>query len=395
MILLLCGLLEAFAAERRFVPAVGARAPDAAAADLAATVADGRYDARVYEGSRQLGLSLEFVHFCRMGLEQIFQRRYGDAKTLFAELAVEYPGTAVQPIAELITWQAKMLESWDLRYDREYRAASGRARAELEASAQRPGAESWEQLMLTGVLGIEAMHAARQGKYLGALTMAVSAMEHAEATRAVAPEFVDLALADGLYHYWRAALARTTDLIPDGEDTRAQGIEEIRRVEDHGVFLSAPATLAMVYTWMEEKRLDDALAAAERNRKRYPNNIINEMLLGVVQLMRKDFAPALAAFEHIRKVDPNNQRAVYLRGVALFRLGRLDEARGDLESYLATDIPDTEKRAMGHLRLGQVYEGLGRLEDASLQYRAAVKLGAPNEAKVALAALESRLGTGG
>lgn len=385
-------VVSSFAAERRFVPEVGARSPVAAESDLSATVADGRYDARVYDGARQLGLSLDFVHWARTGLGFIFARRYTDAKALLGELELEYPGTAVLPIGELIVYQARMMEGWDLRYDAEYRAASARARKELDEAATRPGNDGWEQFMLTGVVGIEAMHAARQEKYLGALTLAVDAMSHAEATRAAAPDLVDLSLADGLYHYWRAALAQQTNLIPDGEDTRALGITEIQRVEDAGVFLAAPATLALMFSWIEEKKLDDALASGERNRKIYPNNVINEMMVGVVQLMRKDYASALTRFEHIRRVDSSNTRAGYLRGVALFRLGRLDEARGELETYLGTDIPDNEKRAMGHFRLGQVYEGLGRLEDAALQYRASVKLAGIEDARKALAAITPRLG---
>lgn len=385
MMWLLLGLLTlAEAGERRFIPAVGARSPVATSADLAATAEDGRYPARVYEGARQLGLSLEFVHYCREGLDMLFQRRYRDTKTWFSELEQEFPGTAVQPIAEVLVYQSMMLENFDFQYDSQYKDASRRAVTELRASAELPGNEAWEQFMLGGMVGLESIHAARQGRYLGALPLAFTAMEHIEGARTAAPTFVDIQLADGLYNYWRSVISSWSSVIPDIGDRREEGIRQIRAVEDGGIFLSAPATLAMVFTWLEEKRYEDALASCQKNRKKYPNNLINEQMTGITYLYLKRYDEALAAFDHVRRIDSANKRAGYLRGVALFRLGRLDEARMELEAFVAGDISDNEKRAMGHFRLGQVYEGLGRYDDAALQYKAAVKLGDIKDARIAL-----------
>lgn len=383
------------AAERRYVPAVGPRSPIATQADLSATADDGRYPARVYEGARQLGLSLEFVHYCREGLDLLFQRRYRDTRTWFTELQQEFPGTAVQPIAEVLVYQSMMLENFDFQYDAQYKDASKRAKAELTASAAVPGNDGWEQFMLAGMVGLEAIYAARQGRYLAALPLAFEAMQHVEGTRAAAPTFVDIQLADGLYNYWRSVIATWSSVIPDIGDRREEGIRQIQAVEAGGIFLATPATLAMVFSWLEEKRYDDALASCLKNRKKYPNNLINEQMTGFTYLYLKRYEEALAAFEHVRKIDSSNKRVGYYRGVSLYRLNRFDEARVELETFVAGDIDDNERRAMGHFRLGQVYEGLARFDDAALQYRAAVKLGDIKDARVALDKLVSEGRTGG
>lgn len=388
--LLALGLHIADAAERRFVPAEGARPAAATAEHLAQ---GGAWPTRVQEGARQLKARFEFVDWCRMGLEMLYHRRYRDSRALFAELQEEFPGTAVAPIADILVWQAMMLENFDFRYDAQYRTASGLARTQLEAAAQAPGNDGWEQFMLAGVVGLEAIHGARQGKYLPALTQAFQALEHVSNVRAVAPDLVDLSLADGLYNYWRTALAQSSALIPDFGDHRAEGIAQIVKVEDRGVFLGPPATLSMVFTWLEEKDYDKALASCLKNHAIYPDNVINELMTGMIRLKRQEHAAALDVFDGILRLDRDNSRVHYLRGVALLRLTRLDEARQELEGYLGHDHLQTYQRGGAHWRLGEVYEKLGRFADAELQYRAAEKLGI-NEAKVSLAKLREQKASG-
>lgn len=380
------GVAEAGEADGRYFPVSEPLSAAAAPSDLAA-LPEGEepvYPALVYAGARQLNLSLAFVHAAREGLGLLYARKYKETRRYFAEMEAVYPGTAVASIGDLLVWQAVMLENFDFRHDAQYQASSRIARTKLEASLKVPGAESWEHFMMAGVTGIEAIHAARQNKYLPALSMAFDAIDHVESVRKVAPDFTDLALADGLYNYWRTIITRRSKALPDFGDHREEGIVQMQKVEQDGIFLQAPATLSMSFTWIEENQLDKAFETCMRNHARYPNNVISELMLGITQLYLRKYPDALVTFDHILELSPQNKRVLYYRGLALFRSGNLPAAKKVFEAYLAVDYMEDYQRGAAHYRLGQVLYRQEHYAEAEAAYKAAIKASGHKSAKAAL-----------
>jgi tetratricopeptide (TPR) repeat protein len=372
------------------------RSPVATAAELVVPPAGARtYDLVVYEGGKQLHMAPSFIDLCRKGLGLLYGRAYRDTRAYFVELEELFPGTAVSAIADLLVWQAVMLENFDFRHDAQYQAASALAATKLEAALLEPGNEGWEHFMLAGVRGVAAIHDARQSRYLGALRLAFEAIDHVESVRKHAPTFVDLALADGLYNYWRTVITQRAKGLPDFGDRRQEGIVQVQSVETKGIFLAPPATLAMAFTWIEEEDFDKALEACERNRALYPDNLINEQMRGVVHLYRRKYSDALAAFDHVLAIDPKNKRAHYYRGMAFLRAGNSGEAQRAFETYLAFDYMEDYQRATAHYRLGQVFYREKRYADAEAQYLKAVGINGDDAAKRALDELrqERKAGT--
>src|SRR5690606_32374535 len=201
----------------------------------------------------------------------------------------------------------------------QYRVSAQEARKGLEAALKQPGSEAWERMLLGGLTGIEAIHALRQYQIVNALQLAFHAMDHIGKARELAPDFVDLQLADGMYNYWRSVFTMTSNMLPSFDDRRAEGIQQMRAVQDRGVFLAPLANMAMVYTWREERELDRAIEACERNRRAYPDSIINNLLMGSTYIQMRKHDEALALFEQVRRLDPTNDRVRYWTGVALLR----------------------------------------------------------------------------
>lgn len=383
-------LALALAAEGPLIELKGPRSPEGRAEDrqVPADLSKVPYPATVVHAAAQLGLSRDFVHHVQKGLELLYERRYAETRQFFTELETVFPHTAVSAVGDLLVWQAVMLENFDFRYDDQYRAASQLARAKLSEAAKLKGNEAWEHLMLGVVAGIEAIHAARQSRYLPALSLAFEAIDQIEATRTLAPSFVDLDLADGLYNYWRTALTQQAKGLPSFGDKRQQGIEEIQAVIDRGVFLAAPARLAMAFTWMEEQKHDRARDVLLANRASYPKNIINEMMLGVAFLSLKDNAAALATFDGVLAIDPKNRRVHYYRAVALLRSGRTADAIVELKGYLA--LPDIEvwQRSGAYFRLGQALEEQKAWPGAMAAFEKAVALDGSAGAKAGVERLK-------
>lgn len=377
---------DAVAAERQFVketgplPAVGSEreryAPPPDTPGL-------EYPIEVYRGAAQLGLSRKFVSYVRQGLELLYHRQYRDCRTLFTELEATYPDTAVSAVADVLVWQAMMFENYDFKYVQPYEAASALAHTKLDAALDKPGADAWEHLMLGVVSGIDAIHAARNERYLPALTLAFTAIDEIESTRTFAPNFTDLLLADGLYNYWRTAITQRSALLPDFGDKKAEGLTQMRTVVEKGIFLVPPARLSLAFSYLDEKKYPDAIATLEANRVRYPDNVINDMLLGLTQLSARKPADALVTFDRVLVTDPTNRRSIYYRGRALHQLGRLDDAAAAYERYLALDEMEAWQRGAASWRLGDVRYAQKRYDDAERLWEAAAKLG-DDSAKAAL-----------
>lgn len=369
-----------------YITLEGPQSPIATAEDLVVPQLGDEleYDLVVYRGARQLGMSRSFVHLARQGLELIYNRQYREARGYFAEMEAIFPGTAVSSIADLLVWQSTMLENFDFRYDAQYRAASEAAAVKLEAALKEPGNEGWEHFMMAGVVGIESIHAARQGRYIPALTLAFKAIDHVEAVRVAAPDFVDIKLADGLYNYWRTVITQKNKALPDFGDKKKEGIEQIEFVEREGIFLSPPATLSMAFTWIEESDYKRAVDACARNHKRYPSNVVNELMLGMSSLYLRVYDDALAAFDRVLAIDPKNKRVRYYKGLTLYRADRTAEAQAEFETYLGFDYLEDYQRAAAHYRLGKVYYRQEKYAAAEEQYKEAVRIDGNSSAKAAL-----------
>lgn len=376
----------AVAGDHRFVMLDGPRDPVGTDADhvVPKDLTGVPWPANVVTGAAQLQMSRDFVGHVAAGLDLLYQRRYRDTRTYFAELEEVFPGTAVSAVADLLVWQAMMLENFDFRYDDQYRASSALARTKLADAMKTPGNDTWEHLMLGVVSGIEGIHAARRGRYLPALTLAFEAIDQMEATRALAPTFVDIHLADGLYNYWRSAITDKLKGLPDFGDHRTEGIAQMEEVIRDGVFLGPPARLSMAFTWMEQDDFDKAHAELAANHARYPQNVINELMLGMTDVYRKQYGDALATFDHVQQLDPKNRRVLYYRALALQRSDRDAEAKAAYTTYLQGGYLEPYQEAGAHYHLGQIAEGAKAWPEAYEHYKEAVRVDGHSGARSAI-----------
>ena len=205
-----------------------------------------------------------------------------------------------------------------------------------------------------------------------------------------APEFVDLGLADGMYNYWRSAVTMSSDVLPDFEDRRLEGIQQMEKVEDAGVFLAPMATLALAFTWLEEGDYKRAINSCSRNRRAYPDNIVNNLVTGTTYLSMRRYPSAIESFDDVLRVDPKNKRVRYWRGVAYLKNDMLSEAETELKAYLAFDYLEDYQTSNAQYRLGQVYYKQEKFAEAFEAYKAADKASANKAAKVAMDRMKKR-----
>jgi tetratricopeptide (TPR) repeat protein len=341
-------------------------------------------------GAKQLAMDPAFVAGIQVGLEKLYRREYAETKAHFVALEAKYPNTGVAAVVDVLVWQARMLENFDFEYDAQYRAASKTARAALDHALDTPGNEAWEHFLYAGVVGIESIHTVRTGSYLPALQLAFEAMDHVATTRELAPDFTDLLLADGMYNYWRTVLTQSSKILPDFGDARAEGLQQMAEVESKGIFLGAPATLSLTFSYIEEGRNDLALGRCQHNRARYPDNVINNLLTGTVYIYLRKYPDALRIFDEVHADAPDNRRVHYWRGVALLRGGQDEGSESEFKTYLGSPYLEKWQQSSTWWRLGQLYQRGKRYADADAAFSSAVDIDGNAQSKAALNALHDQ-----
>ena len=343
----------------------------------------------IYVGAKALGLEPAYVDSLRTGLERLYQRDYAGTRVHFQKMETASPGRGLDAFADVLVYQAMMFENYDFRFEKQWEGASRSSRATLDIAIAGPGPHPLEQFLLTGVSGIEAIHAMRKESYFGGLRLAFEAMDHAQAVRDEAPGFPDLLLADGLYDYWRTVITESSRVLPHFGDHRAEGIAAMKAVEEHGVFLGPPATLSLVFSWVEEGRTEDAAASCEKLRAVYPHSVINNLTTGRTYISLHKYDTALAIFEDVRATDPTNQFVYYYKGVAEMRAGKLADADVSLNTYLAFPSLLSWQTSNTLYRLGQLRYKEKKYEDAEAYWQRAVKVDGNGAAKVRLDKLKT------
>lgn len=343
-----------------------------------------KYPPAVYMGAMVLHMDVDFVAACIEALEAVYERDYKGAKAKFDAIGARWPGSGVAPVGRALIWQALMLENFDFKYWNQYRVAYRQARQELEQAIVQPGNDAWEYFLLGGILGVDAIDTMRHGEYLTALNRAIEALAALQKTKELAPDFKDTLLGDGLYNYWRSVLTRRSKILPDFADRRQEGIDQLTTVERQGIFLRPPATLALTFTWEEEGNWREALKAALRNQRRYPDNVINNLVLGQIYLRMRKYPLSEAAFQRVLAVSPTNQRVHYYLGRLYLRWKKLDQAEASFDRFLAFDDLADDERAYGFYYKGNVYWRRHDWENAEACYRQAWKTGHLASAKARL-----------
>jgi tetratricopeptide (TPR) repeat protein len=328
--------------------------------------------AKVLLGARALNLEEDFVGRAVTGCELLYGRRYAESKKHFDGMAEDYPGRGIGEMAKVLIYQARMMENFDFRFDGAYQRASDAAIQELTEGLESPGAESWEHFGIGTLKGVQAIHMMRKTQFLPAIWKGVEALDHINEVKALAPDFKDVLLGDGLFKYWRSVVSMDSKALPDFEDERQQGIQDMLTAEKEAVFLGPGATLGLAFTWIEEREMSKALEYTMANHRAYPDNIVNNMVLARVYLYQRRYEDSLGVLRQIQSDDADNRRSWYYTSTVQLRLREYDEAFAAIDHYLGFEL-EPYYRAQALHRKADIHYRLKQYDEAEKLYKAAVK----------------------
>lgn len=341
----------------------------------------------VAQAAAALDMNVVTVQQLHDGIVRVYLRDYTGARDTWARLEAADPRTPITDMGQVLIYQALMMEDFDFEFDERYWHHSRAAEEKLLAALEVPGHDAFETFLLAGIVGIEGIHLMRQGEFVAAFARGVEALRVVDDCQALAPDFVDPILADGIYNYWRTAVAQSTRLIPSFGDKRALGISQMQTAARGGLWVGPSSNLAIAYAYIEEREYAQALVYLERNRQRYPDNVINLLLQARVHLNLHDEASAQARLDTVARVSPENQRRHYFQATVFLRGDLLVEATASIDTFLALPLED-DIRATGLSRKADILLRAKDYVGAREHYRQAVDLTGYKPAKKRLKELE-------
>jgi tetratricopeptide (TPR) repeat protein len=268
------------------------------------------------------------------------------------------------------------------RFHRHITRALQLAEAEIARRPRDPDAH----FRLGAAVGTQASYGATvEGKILASFKSARRAYDAHETVLELDPSRKDAGLIVGTYRYVVSALSmpiRLLAYVAGFGGGKERGLAMIEEAAAHPSLSQTDARFALLLLYNRERRFDDALRIVGELQAQFPRNrqLWYEGGATLIRAERYEQAEAMLN-EGIRRRDQDRRERMfgedalwhYKRGVARARLGRLDEAYGDLQVPLNQEARDWV-RGRAHAELGRIALKNSNREQARLHYRQALEL---------------------
>ena len=245
------------------------------------------------------------------GYEALYNLDYEGARGRFlkmVELAPEDPAGAqclasslwVQQLNESYERKATLYNSTESKNDRrqtdEFRKWIRQAKSLAEARLKKDSRNVEALYYLGAAEGLEAAYTASvERKYVAAMRVGNSALDHHREVLKLSPHYHDAELTIGLHNYVVGSLSLPLKMIAGTMGVRGskkRGIETLERVVAEGKWARDLAGVLLVDLYKREKRFVDAVKMARQLSEKYPRNYLfklqmAEALTSQILMLRK------------------------------------------------------------------------------------------------------------
>ena len=124
----------------------------------------------------------------------------------------------------------------------------------------------------------------------------------------------------------------------------------------------------------ESNRYEEAVVEMKNAILKFPDDFVDNLILGLSLSQQKDIEGAGRALEHAVRLNPNDLTALHAYGVTLNQLNRSDAALVYLEKALLLDPNNTQ--VIG--TMGMIYDSMGNFEMSDSLYERALMVDSTN-----------------
>ncbi len=284
------------------------------------------------------------------GLDLVYSARYDEAIQYFKKFDEIDPESAEGIFFEAFVLELIMDVYRSQAFDDSLTNVLERALTKANNAVDiNPSARNY--MFLGGVYGVRGVRKGILGKWFGSARDGMKANGNLEKSLERDDSLYDCYYGVGSYHYWKTKkLRRFFGFFIS--DLRDQGIEEIKRSIENGIFAETPGQMALFRIHIEEKRYNEVIELAAQVLRRTPHHLFPRWYLGIALIRTKQWERAQRNYEIIRdKLSDIDFRgieadieALYYLGLSYYNLGELEKAK-----ELLQQIPQYEGKVNNNL----------------------------------------------
>lgn len=273
---------------------------------------------------------------------------FADSFSQAYEEVREFPDTLDgQPVYHLIyasLLHAEMMDLEDYSEERVFFSHIDASIHSLKKWTDNNPDDAWGYFFLGSAFGYKSLLQAQKGSWLKSLLSGLKAKGRFSDAIKLDSTLYDAYTGMGSYHFWSSVkLGKYLPFLPDN---REMGLRELRIAADSSLFSRKPAVTGLAWALLYEKKSDEALRIGDELYRETDGGRNALWILGGAY-WRMGNLPLAAEYygellESFLKLDRQNYYNVifcrYRRGVSLFGMGRIEQAKADFESILSYDV---------------------------------------------------------
>ncbi len=350
----------------------------------------------------------EFMKKAQVGFTDIYNMDYAEAKRLFAALEKQYPHHPAPPLyTAIVIWLEEMHRRQDLDLSR-FVAAMYFSRNTDHVMPSREKAAFFSYLnkseslvnvilaknrkdkdgryFLAAAYGLKSSFAITIDHSLGeAFSSGNKAYSQCKQLVEEDPKYYDAYLTVGVYEYVVGSIPwylKWAAYIIGARGAKSDGFKHLA-LASKGQFNKNEAQLIEMVFYVREGRHSESLAAARSLAAQFPRNFLFPLTIAQTLKWAGQKEPAATAYMQVLKRieagEPNYhklsiQEFRYTCATELMNLGKWDSAQEQFIQTLNDPKTDERRKALSHLRLGQILDNKGQRNKAILEYQAVLSL---------------------
>ena len=205
------------------------------------------------------------------GRDHVLERRFESADSVFQSFIDTHPHHPSGYFYQAATLTVASRGCEVSQSDTTASWALSRAIDAAERYVAANPADRWASFFLGCSLGLEGTYLAHNGRYWSAFWKARRGVRILEQIVEVDSSFADAYLGLGVWRFWSSHAARNVIWLPFLEDTRAQGLDDLKRCMTQSVLSSSMAESMLVWAYIANEEFVSAERLASEAVGRHPS----------------------------------------------------------------------------------------------------------------------------
>jgi tetratricopeptide (TPR) repeat protein len=301
-------------------------------------------------------------------IDYVYSDKFDSAYSVAMTINDTLPGKPFYNLIVASILHAEMTDLEDYSKAKEFFSRLDLSKKHFEKWTDGNPGDPWGYYFVGMVHAYKAMLHAQRKKWLKAFIEGYKAKGRFSRAIELDPELYDAYAGLGNFHFWSSV--KLKKYLPFLKDNKAQGLRELRIAADSSIFSSKPAATGLAWALLDQKRFPEATKIGLDLYRESSGGRISLWIMGSASWRGGRLDDAVRYYgeliESLNSIEKQNYYNLifcrYRKGVALFLMGRYEEAEKELNILLSYDAPK-ETRDRHKKTYGKAKEYLQKIED--------------------------------